>query len=375
MKISLLSRAPFLGGAEVACERLALGLQQLGHDVSVIVNERNIVHDRYCEAGIRSHMYRLPLREKRTVLSYAYHWMRLFSFLKSLKPDIVHSNDLPTHQFASSVASRLKIPIICHHRFIYDGQCINWLNRHRAHLHLFVSQFLMNLLSNHSSLLNSQPRQVVYDGLPLGDRVTDSMRLDARRKLGIVAGKRVVLFAGQVIERKGVKELIDAWQILSLDTDNIELIIVGDDIQNGGEYRKEMEAYARGMGGAVRFLGFQKNVPDLLKAADIAVVPSREEPLGNATLEAMATGLPVIGTRTGGIPEMVVHEQTGLLVPVQAPQELASAMRKLLANRSLALRLGEAGRLRCEQFFDLPGHVKAIEGIYEMLILQKGQVS
>ena len=93
-----------------------------------------------------------------------------------------------------------------------------------------------------------------------------------------------------------------------------------------------MESLARELKCPARFLGFQKDVNDWLLASDIAVVPSHSEPLGNATLEAMAVALPVIGSAVGGIPEMVVHEETGLLVPPHSPDQLAAAIGRLLCD-------------------------------------------
>ncbi|MFN9605878.1 MAG: glycosyltransferase family 4 protein, partial [Planctomycetota bacterium] len=119
------------------------------------------------------------------------------------------------------------------------------------------------------------------------------------------------------------------------------------------------------------FMGFQHNVPEWLQAADIAVVPSREEPLGNATLEAMATGLPVIGTLTGGIPEMIETERTGLLVHVNDPDGLANGMQRLLKNPSLAQKLGQAGRIRCERHFSIDTHTDAMIDVFQGLLHQK----
>ncbi|MFN9435750.1 MAG: glycosyltransferase family 4 protein, partial [Planctomycetota bacterium] len=303
--------------------------------------------------------------------SYTYHWMRLRRFVQKFQPDLVHSNDLPTHQFVSSVASSLGLPRVCHHRFIYNGKCIDWLNRLGAEIHLFVSNYLKDLLSGESAKLASEPRQVLYDGLPMGSPRSDTDRRKAREKLGIAQESRLVLFAGQVIERKGVKELLDAWKKIASEKYQAQLVLIGDDIQNDGAYRKQMQSYARSEGIRATFMGFQHNVPEWLQAADIAVVPSREEPLGNATLEAMATGLPVIGTLTGGIPEMIETERTGLLVHVNDPDGLANGMQRLLKNPSLAQKLGQAGRIRCERHFSIDTHTDAMIDVFQGLLHQK----
>lgn len=371
LKLLLFSRAPFLGGAEVACERLALGLMDRGHKIVVVVDRKNEVYNRYVANGLDCQVFRLPFREKKNVLSYAYHWMRLRRLVQKFQPDLVHSNDLPTHQFVSSVAGSLGLPRVCHHRFIYDGKCIDWLNRQGAEIHLFVSKYLKDLLSGESAKLASESRQVLYDGLPMGSPRSDTDRRKAREKLGIAQESRLVLFAGQVIERKGVKELLDAWKKIDSEKYQAQLLLIGDDIQNDGAYRKQMQTYASSEGIDATFMGFQRNVPEWLQAADIAVVPSREEPLGNATLEAMATGLPVIGTLAGGIPEMIESEQTGLLVQVNDPDGLANAMQRLLQDPGLAQKLGQAGRVRCEQRFSIATHTEAMIEVFQALLHRK----
>src|SRR5260370_6416549 len=92
-----------------------------------------------------------------------------------------------------------------------------------------------------------------------------------------------------------------------------------------------------------RFLGFQAEVGPWLRASDLVVVPSHVEPLGNVTLEAMSFALPVIGCAVGGIPEMIVPEQTGLLVPPRAPERLAPALARLIADPGARPRPGLGG--------------------------------
>ena len=105
-----------------------------------------------------------------------------------------------------------------------------------------------------------------------------------------------------------------------------------------------------------------------LQAADIAVVPSHVEPLGNATLEAMSHSLPVIGSNVGGIPEMIEHNQTGLLVEARQVGDLARAIATLIDDAPLRSSLGLAGRARCEQLFSLNVHIDNLLTLYGSLI-------
>ena len=154
------------------------------------------------------------------------------------KPDLVHCNDLPTNQMVGKAARQLCIPRICHHRFPFGSRAIDWLNKFGAERHLFVSAALKNEMCAASQSLAAATCEVVHDGLPLEAAPDRAARTAARLELKLHADKTLVLFAGQLIERKGVADLLNAWQLLAQSTrDRAELLIVGDDLQNGGAYR------------------------------------------------------------------------------------------------------------------------------------------
>jgi glycosyltransferase involved in cell wall biosynthesis len=361
--------APFIGGAEVAAERLALGLCEEGHEVVVVLGKRGEVMDRMEKAGLRCLFSPMYFTDK-------WHWLRYFRarqalrrLLKHERPDLIHSNDLPTHQIVADAAQGLGIPRICHHRFPFDGRTIDWLNKYGAEHHLFVSRALMEEMAAQSGRLRGGARSVVHDGLALPALPTDELRRQARQRLGLGPERTLVTFAGQIIERKGVADLLRAWSSLAeSDRSGAELLVVGDDLQGQGRYRGAMEKLAAELHCPARFAGFQKNVGDWLLASDVAVVPSHVEPLGNATLEAMSYALPVIGSAVGGIPEMIVPDQTGLLIPPHAPDLLAAALRGLLADRETRKRCGSLGRQRCEERFSLQAHTRSVLKEYEQTL-------
>jgi glycosyltransferase involved in cell wall biosynthesis len=300
----------------------------------------------------------------------------LRQLLVELQPDVIHANDLPTSQMIAQAAGQLGIPRLCHHRWIFGGAAIDWLNKFGAERHAFVSLALMDELCAESARLAASPRAVVYDGLPLPARPTDGDRLAAREALGVRADGPVVLFAGQIIERKGVADLLRAWNMLAAGpARRAELIIVGDDLEGEGRYCREMERLAAELGCGAKFKGFQRNVPEWLTAADLCVVPSHAEPLGNATLEAMAHARPVVGCRVGGIPEMVADGVTGLLVPPHDPPKLAAAIDRMLGDAPLRQRLGAAGRRRCEEQFSLQAHVDAVVDQYRTVLTSRATTS
>jgi glycogen(starch) synthase len=144
------------------------------------------------------------------------------------------------------------------------------------------------------------------------------------------------------------------------------LIIAGD-----GALRAELQQQAADLGiaSAVDFLGWvpPENVPALINTSTIVLVPSRQEALGLVALEAAAMARPIVATRVGGLPEVVVHEETGLLVEPENTGALAEAVCFLLENREAAVRMGQAARARAQAVFNWKRHVDAYDELYQQL--------
>jgi glycosyltransferase involved in cell wall biosynthesis len=365
LRICLTSRAPFFGGAEQAGLRLLEGLGKAGHEVLAVLGEDNEVARAYREADIETVVSPLPQTDKRHWWSYRTARTRLRSILRRFDPHIIHANDLPTHQITSDAARGMTAPCICHQRFIYSGEAIDWLNKHGADLHLFISPAFETEMCRRSSRLAAEPRALVPDGLPLPPKPTAIDQIDALRELDLPEDRLIVTFTGQVIERKGIADLLHAWAVLPLQQKRkAKLVIVGDDLAGDGAYRRRMKKLAGTLGVGAYFTGFQNNVDRWLVASDIVVLPSHEEPLGLTIMEAMAYGRACVGTMVGGIPSMISHESTGLLVPPADPQALGEAIGRLIIDSTLRQRLGAAGRQRCSERFSIDVHVANVVAQY-----------
>src|SRR5699024_4788815 len=136
--------------------------------------------------------------------------------------------------------------------------------------------------------------------------------------------------------------------------------------------RLEEQSEAFGLRGKVLFLGHREDVPALLAASDLLVLPSLYEGLPNVVLEAMRFRKPVIATAAPGTTEVVEDGETGLLVPLRKPTELARAIRRVIEDPSLANRLGEAGRARVESEFRAATMVERFAALYERIAREKG---
>jgi glycosyltransferase involved in cell wall biosynthesis len=171
----------------------------------------------------------------------------------------------------------------------------------------------------------------------------------------------VVLTPARLHEQKGHAYLLAA----AAQVPDATFVLAGD-----GPLRAELEGRARELGLAERcvFLGQRSDVPDLLAAADLFVLPSLFEGLPLSVLEAMAARRPVVATAIGGTDEAVLHEQTGLLVPPRDADALASAIRRLRADPALAHRLAAAGRERVEREFSSAVTARSVMRIYDEVV-------
>jgi glycosyltransferase involved in cell wall biosynthesis len=150
---------------------------------------------------------------------------------------------------------------------------------------------------------------------------------------------------------------------------NATFVFAGD-----GPLRAALEAEARDLGVAGRcvFLGERSDVPALLAAADLFVLPSLYEGLPVSVLEAMAAERPVVATAIGGTDEAVTTEDTGLLVPSRDPAALALAIRRLQEDPRLARRLAAAGRARVEREFSSSATARQVMAIYDEVLAEAG---
>jgi glycosyltransferase involved in cell wall biosynthesis len=369
LSVALVSRASFVGGAEVALLRLAKGLAAAGHRVLSIIGQPNEVASLFNQHGLPHEVCALPQRDKWRWPSYRAARSRLRGLLDRFEPDLIHANDLPTYQITCEAARRLPAKRLCHHRFIYNGPTIDWLLGDGADCHIYVSDGLRRELSAAVPRLQCDVGYVVHDGLELPPPPSPGARARARNELGLQADRTIVVFTGQIIERKGVAVLLDAWtRLTATQRNNAALVLVGDDLPGQGAYRQQMIQYAAALGAEARFVGFRRDVDRWLCAADLAVVPSLAEPLGNATLEAMAQGLPVIGSEVGGIPEMINHGETGWLVPAEQPDALADALASLIDDEAQRHAMAEASRKRCEAYFSIDRHIQNMTDVYREIL-------
>jgi glycosyltransferase involved in cell wall biosynthesis len=194
-----------------------------------------------------------------------------------------------------------------------------------------------------------------------------------RRELGLPIDAPLVAVVSRLTRLKGLETFLEAATVLKASHPDARFLIIGETAPNDTAYLEVLTRLAAdlGMADRVTFTGIRSDVPALLSSVDVSVMPSLNEALSNVLLESMAAGAPTVATRVGGTPEALVDDVTGLLVAPGDARALAAAIGRLLDDRSLAVRLGEAARQVIVDRFSVDRMVTSTEQLYLELMERK----
>jgi len=207
---------------------------------------------------------------------------------------------------------------------------------------------------------------VVYNGIDL-DAFHPGDGSAIRQELGIDNGEFVFGALGNVRAPKAYEVLLRAAALLAADSIPSRVVIVGD--ISGGVYPALAAlASSLALGPRVTFAGFRRDVPEVLRAFDALALSSRTEGFSLATVQAMATGVPVVATRSGGPEEILEDGVSGLLVPTDDPAALAAAMRRLRDQPELRDRFAQAGPQSVRARFNRTSMIEAYQRHYDALL-------
>lgn len=335
MRVVLSNASTAWGGVHQVTEDLARGLVARGHEVVVFCRPDSRLESRMrpivpCEAVLRGMDFH-PL-----VLA------RCARALRRHRPDVVLALMKKDVRLTAPAARLLGIPAVVRHandRPLRDGAYHRWLyGRLPAH-QIVNSEATRRTLLASAPWLDPRRMTVVHNSIDL-DRFRDAAPAD----LDLPAGALAVGFVGRFEGRKGLIELLAAWPSVAAAVPRAHLVLAG-----AGELEDEVARRARDLP-RVRLLGLRTDVPAVLRALDLLLVPSRWEGFGMVALEGLAAGTPVIAARASSLPEIVRDGVDGVLVPPGDPAALAAASIALLGDDGARARLRTAGPARAAQF-------------------------
>ena len=296
---------------------------------------------------------------------------RLVRFLRGKRFDVVQTWIYAADTYGRVAARRARVPVVVTAEMAVDL----WKGRSERAVDRFLAGWTDRVVGNSRAVVDfyrdqvgipAEKLTVIASGIADDEPPPDGDPRAVRRELGLPLDCSLALFVGRLAEQKGVADLLAALDLLQHVRPDLRTLIVGD-----GPLRARLEATAQAFGLAgskrVLFLGHRADVPRLLAASDLLVLPSLYEGMPNVVLEAMRFRKPVVATAAPGTTEVVTPDVTGLLVPMRNPPALAQAIRRVVADPDLARTLGEAGRARVEAEFGVDRMVARFAELYETL--------
>ena len=352
-----------VAGGQLVALQLARAARAAGHDALFVAPDQG-AFTRLAEAE----GFRVRLAALRRTFDLLAAW-RLARLLRAERVDILHTHTHLAGNVLGRIAGRVAGARVITHAHI-EGV----FNRRPAiaRAQRALERLTSPLSSRIVAVSESTRQALIRAGIPDRTVVTipngvelrppAGSRERIRAELGIPSDATVVGSVGRLCDVKGQRELLDAVAGLP----GLWVALVGVDLEQGGAYEDLLRRRARDLGLADRtvFTGYREDVPALLEALDVFVLPSWIEGMPLVVLEAMAASLPVVATPVGGTPELVSDGETGYLVPVREPAALEEALTRLTADPELARRFGAAGRERVERNFSLEASTRRVLSLY-----------
>lgn len=382
MKIAFFNYSAQMGGAEHSLLLLLRHINREKYKPVFISTEQGPLIDEINKIEIQS--FYLPfeceveLLQRQRILKMIlthpwmipklYRWLVLFKqFLIDQSITCIHANQPKSHILAL-LAKPKNILCVLHLRDIFKKYSLPWF-----FYWLFFPNKNAFALAVSQATLNSFPKRirrkgrVIYNGTTLP--AFSKQQENIRGSLNLDPKTRIILSMGRLVPWKGFDLLLEAFLLVSEKQADTCLVILGDTLYWNDDHKGTLIQKAKLMGLEARvfFPGFKKNISDYLFACDFFILPSVNEPFGRVLIEAMSHEKPTIAFRTGGIPEIVLPHETGLLVDKRNPLALANAMEWMLLHPQEAKIMGQKGKRRVETIFSIDKNVREIENFFDSI--------
>ncbi len=350
-KILLYTDTPLYGGAERQMFLLAKNLDRQKYQPIIVCRYSDALDDwikQLDAAGLKT--YVTKTRSKNSPANL----IQLLKIISLEKPDLIHAQiwNPVASKFAFAAAKIKKIPLIIteHDPFALRGarKLYKQVSLKIPAKIITVSQANQELMAELYSV-HSKKITTIYNGIekPISP-LSDQRKLQIRKTIFQAGPETIILFsAGTLHQRKGYKHLIAAYAKIAHKFENHKLIIAGE-----GPERESLQKLIQNLDLAKRvvLLGYQNNVLELMQVADIFILPSLKEAFGLVILEAMQSGLPVIASQVGGIPEIITSEHLGILTKPADKNSMIKALTKALSDQALRNKLKASGLIHWQNF-------------------------
>lgn len=351
-----------MGGQEKRVLSESLGLAQRGHYVAIACREHASIKGEAVRLGIDVHT--LPMRKPYDVESI----MRMTRLLKENRFDVVNTHSGVDSWIGGLAAKLAKVPVLVRTRHLNIPLKRSPLN----FIHYLPDMYITcgeNMRVNLTANCGFPADRVV--SIPTGvgpEFFSVKKQAEARAKYGLDVDAAVVTNVGILRSVKGHEVTFKAVRAVVDKVPHARFLIVGD-----GPMKEAFEktVHDTGIADYVIFTGFVKDIPEVYSISDAAILSSWSEGLPQSLLQAMAAGVPVTATKVGGVPEVVIHEKTGLLLEAGDHEALAKNIIRLLTDSDLSRSLADSAKEHIMNEHSLESMLDKLEGLYRGLLKKK----
>jgi glycosyltransferase involved in cell wall biosynthesis len=388
MKVAMLCSRfpPAPGGAEMHILELSRELERRGHMVSILTS------DMYCDTplvrmGVRKEIFKGIVRRSKSITMPGEADFPVYPgvLLDALaeKTDIIHVHGYGCfHTLLTPLLKKIKRTRTVFTLHFHPDES-DWGGSRRLMLRRFYDRNLgalstgfadalivhtaheKRLLAKFGLISQKSVVHVIPSGIDISKFSSNVGSVDFQARFGIGNNERIVLFVGRLALKKGLETLVECAPMVLSKIPHVKFVIVGEDMGLGLQIKKEVKR--RGLNGSFLFTGYLPEDSMLVSAynaCDLLVLPSEYEAFGLVLAEAMACGKPCVACRVGGVPEVIDHERTGLLVPPRDPVQLADAIIRVLLNSEDAIKMGRSGRQKAVKEYSISTMTDRILEVY-----------
>ncbi len=364
MKIAILVRMflpKHIGGVEISTYNIAERLSKNGHEVHVVTSWDSGLPEKSVEQGFVIHRIKRPDIKAVGVIIF---WLRMSAALKKINPDIIHAQGM------TMAVPALLVKTFFKKRYIVWGRGFDvyfpWkFKKLISRLSLKYADVVIALtkdMRNRMKKICDRAILTIPNGIDLEKFKGLPAKEPIRTGLGISSSDKVIIFAGTLRPVKGVEHLIRAMSVVAREDVRARLILIGDGAE--GDHLRGL-VKELGLGEFVNFIGEVSNerIPEYLVASDILALPSLSEGFPVVVLEGMASGLPVVASRVGGLPDIIEDGKNGFLVKPAEPKEIAEKILLLLKDEELRKNISCNNRIKVSDY-DWTGIIRKLEEAY-----------
>ncbi|OAB46218.1 glycosyltransferase family 4 protein [Paenibacillus glacialis] len=385
MRIAFYNHTSAISGAEISLLLTAKHLEK-SHPIlfapegELLQRARSLGLEVVALPSFRARMTKNPLLLVIYVMGMLWAGWRLALLMKQNRVDLIHANSIRAGIMAGLFRWYHRLPVVWHLRDMppqgYMGKLVRKFVGRTAQALIGISESVIQGI-DHPSV--SGRCHLVHNGVELrsfNTEVRQEIRERIRLELRTPKEARVLAIIGQIAPWKRQEDAIEAFASLVREDRNVVLWIIGE-----AKFRQENERYldtlqekvkSLNLEDKVLFTGFREDVLEICCSADLLLLCSDNEPFGRVIIEAMSQGTPVVGTRGGGVPEIIQHGESGFMYTIGNIEELTHYIRQVLDDEIVWSTLSHNGQERAKERFSIVQTSQKIELIYQQLLARPG---